>query len=154
MNERLGDRATTTHPTPREALGITDNEFEAMGRLGSMYYNQGDLERARIVFEGMVEADPTSSAAHAALGALYVRTDQCERALKHLDRAIEIDNRQLTAYVNRAEAYLRRKEVEKAVTDLKSAIALDPTEEDPAANRARLMVLGLHQALQAKSPTN
>src|SRR5262245_2795469 len=141
-------------PTPRQLLGITDREFEAMGRLGAMYYNQGDLERARIVFAGMIEADPGCSAAHAALGALLVRTDRFDTALEHLNRAIELNDQELTAYVNRAEAYLRRKEVERAVADLKHAIALDPTEEDPAANRARAMMLGLHQALKSKGLGN
>ena len=152
--ENVGPGHRSGQPTPREVLGITDREFEEMGQLGAMYYNQGDLERARVVFEGMVEVDPVNSAAQAALGALYVRTNRFDRALEHLNRAIEIDDRQLTAYVNRAEAHLRRKEVEKAVADLKCAIALDPSAQDPAANRARLMVDGLRQALQAKSPTN
>ena|SRR5215475_280440 len=141
-------------PTPREQLGITNQEFDAMGQLGTMYYQQGDLERARIVFEGMVEVDPLSSAAHAALGALLVRCGEDERAVTHLDRAIELDEKQLSSYVNRAEVHLKQKLVEKAVVDLKRAISLDPAEEDPAANRARIMVLGLNQALKAKGIIN
>jgi len=141
-------------PTPREQLGITNQEFDAMGQLGTMYYHQGDLERARIVFEGMVEVDPSSSSAHAALGALLVRCGEDDRAVIHLDRAIELDDKQLSSYVNRAEVHLKRKLVEKAVVDLKRAIALDPSEQDPAANRARVMVLGLSQALKAKGIIN
>ena len=141
-------------PTPRQLLGVTDQEFEAMGKLGGMYYDQGDLERARIVFEGMVEADPSSSSAHAALGALYLRTGHDEVAFHHLNRAIELDCNQLSAYVNRAEVELKLKQTERAVADLKQAIELDPTGQDPAANRARMMALGLHQALKAKNLVN
>jgi len=138
--------------TPRQLLGVTDQEFEAMGELGTMYYEQGDLERARIVFEGMVEADPSSSSAHAALGALYLRTGHDEVAIPHLNRAIELDSTQLSAYVNRAEAELKLKQPEKAIADLKRAIELDPGGQNPAANRARMMALGLHQALKVKNP--
>jgi Flp pilus assembly protein TadD len=77
--------------TPREALGISEQDFVRMGQLGAMYYNQGDLGRAAIVFQGLVEVDPQSSAAHAALGALYTRTGQDEQALSHLSSASELD---------------------------------------------------------------
>jgi len=140
--------------TPREALGITEQDFSRMGQLGAMYYNQGDLGRARIVFEGLVEVDPQSSTAQAALGALYTRTGQDEKALEHLSSAIELDAVEISAYVNRAEVYLRLQQGEKAVADLKRAIELDPKEEDPAANRARVMALGLRQALKAKGIIN
>lgn len=40
--------------------------------------------------------------------------------------------------------------VDEAMMDLKKAIELDPQEEDMGANRARAMVLGIQQALEAK----
>jgi len=136
--------------TPRQQLGITDREFQEMGRLGAMFYEAGDLERAQIVFEGLVEVDPKSSAAHAALGALLTRTRQDDRALDHLRRAIDLDPRQVDAYVNRGEIFLRKQEVKSAVADLKRAIELDPAEQDPAANRARVIMNTLYQSLKAR----
>ena len=38
----------------------------------------------------------------------------------------------------------------KITADLKRAIELDPAEEDHGANRARAIVLGLHEAFEAK----
>jgi tetratricopeptide (TPR) repeat protein len=75
-------------------------------------------------------------------------------AIQHLNRAIELDSNQLSAYVNRAEVELKLKQPEKAVADLKRAMELDPTGQDPAANRARMMALGLNQALKARNPGN
>jgi tetratricopeptide (TPR) repeat protein len=115
-----------------------------------MYYNQGDLEKARTIFEGLVAMDPESSDAHAALGALLTRTMQDNLALVHLNRAIEINNKEIAAYVNRAEINLRQQRGEAAVADLKRAIALDPREKNPAANRARAMVMGIHDALETE----
>jgi Tfp pilus assembly protein PilF len=116
-----------------------------------MYYNRGDLGKARTVFEGLVAMDPESSDAHAALGALLTRTFENELAVTHLNRAIELNDKQIAAYVNRAEVRLRQHQGEAAVADLKRAIELDPRQKNPAANRARAMVMGIHDALEAKS---
>jgi len=136
--------------SPRVRLGVTPGEFREMGRIGAMYYNRGDLEKARTIFEGLVAMDPESSDAHVALGALLVRTMQNAPALDHLNQAIKLNDKEIAAYVNRAEVLLRLKQGEAAVADLKRAIELDPGEKNPAANRARAMVLGIHDALEAR----
>jgi tetratricopeptide (TPR) repeat protein len=138
------------HTTLRERLGISEEQFREMGKVGAMYYQQGNLDKARTIFEGLVEVDPQSVDAHSALGALYTRTQRDTEALHHLNRALELDDRQIAAHVNRAEIYLRRQQVEQAVADLKKAIELDPHEQDAGANRARAMVLGIHEAMEAK----
>ncbi|HKR13370.1 MAG TPA: hypothetical protein VJT15_15005 [Pyrinomonadaceae bacterium] len=144
-------KAATNAVSPRKRLGVTEQEFREMGRIGGMYYNRGDLGKARTVFEGLVAMDPNSSDAHAALGALLTRTLENDLAMAHLNRAIELNDRQIAAYVNRAEVRLRQQQGEAAVADLKRAIELDPRQKNPAANRARAMVMGIHDALEAKS---
>jgi tetratricopeptide (TPR) repeat protein len=138
---------------PREKLGVSAQEFQQMGEMGAMFYRQGNLEKARTIFEGLVELDPESAAAHAALGALLTRTEQFERALEHLGRAVELDPKEIAPYVNRAEIFIRQGRAEEAVENLKRAVELDPREEDPAANRARAMALGLAEALKARGIT-
>ena len=137
--------------TAKDLLGVTNTEFLEMGRLGGMYYAQGNMEKARTIFEGLVALDPESAAAHSSLGALLTKSLENELALKHLNRAIELDSNEIASYVNRAEVLLRLRRGEDAVEDLKKAVALDPEEKSPAANRARAMVLGIHDALEAKA---
>ncbi|HYN86270.1 MAG TPA: tetratricopeptide repeat protein [Pyrinomonadaceae bacterium] len=137
----------------RERLGISAEEFRAMGRMGAMYYQQGLLDKARTIFEGLVEIDPDSAAAHSALGALHTRTEQFDAALRHLNRAVELAPEQIAPYVNRAEIFIKQGQAEEAVENLKRAIALDPQEKDPAANRARAMALGIAEALKARGVT-
>lgn len=143
----------TTGGMPREKLGVSAGEFQRMGEMGAMFYRQGNLEKARTIFEGLVELDPASAAAHAALGALLTRTEQFEQALVHLDRAVELDPEEIAPYVNRAEIFIRQGRAEAAVENLKRAVELDPREKDPAANRARAMALGLAEALKARGIT-
>src|ERR671916_483145 len=92
----------------RERLGISEREFQEMGEMGAMYYRQGNLQKARTIFEGLVDLDPDSAAARAALGALLTRTEQFPEALEHLDRAVELDADEIAPYVNRAEILTRQ----------------------------------------------
>ena len=138
---------------PGERLGLSAREFQELGEMGAMYYRHGNLEKARTIFEGLVELDPDSAAAHAALGALLTRTEQFPEALEHLDLAVELDPSEIAPYVNRAEILIRQGRAEAAVENLKKAVALDPEEKDPAANRARAMALGLAEALKARGIT-
>ncbi len=143
------DSGESGQVSTRQKLGVSDQEFQAMGEIGAMYYRHGNLDKARTIFEGLVELDPSSAAAHSALGALLTRTEEFDKALRHLDRAVELDPTEIAPYVNRAEIFIRQGRAEDAVANLKKAVALDPHEKDPSANRARAMALGIAQALKS-----
>jgi Flp pilus assembly protein TadD len=140
--------------TVREELNISPEEFLEMGRIGALYYEQGNLEKAETIFEGLVELDPLSADAHSALGALYTQTGRDDEALVHLNKSAELNPDQIAPYVNRAEIRIRQQRMEEAVADLKQAIELDPAEKDPGANRARAIVLGLKEAFEARGAYN
>lgn len=134
----------------REELGMSVEEFTAMGEMGAMFYMQGNTEKAQIIFEGMLELDPENDAVLSALGAVLTTTRQDEQALVHLNKAIEMNGTEIASFVNRGEIYLRKYEFESAIADLSRAIDLDPLEADPGANRARAMVLGIHQMIESQ----
>lgn len=137
------------HQTVREQLDISPEEFMEMGRVGAMYYQQGNFEKARTIFEGLVELDPQSAEAHSALGALLTLQQEDELAVEHLQKAVGLNPQQIAPYVNLGEIYIRQQKIEAAVENLKKAIGLDPNEEDAGANRARAMVLGIYQVIKA-----
>lgn len=140
----------TEAQTIREQIGMTQEEFVEMGKVGAVYYEQGNFEKALTIFEGLVELDPTSADAHTALAGVLTQTHENDRALEHLEKAIELDDKQIANFVNRAEVLIRKQRLEEAIADLKTAIELDPNEQDPGANRARAMVLGLHEAFEQR----
>lgn len=141
------------HQTIRERLDISKAEFHEMGNVGAMYYQQGNFEKARTIFEGLVELDPQSADAHSALGALLTLQQQDEAAIGHLEKAVRLKPEQIAPYVNLGEIFIRQQKLEAAVANLKKAIELDPEEQDPGANRARAMVLGIYQVIQADNKT-
>ncbi|NOT46935.1 MAG: tetratricopeptide repeat protein [Acidobacteria bacterium] len=139
---------TSATQTMREELSITRDEFTEMGRVGAMYYNQGNLDKARTIFEGLVELDPESPDARSALGAVFTLQKEDDMAVPHLKKAVELDPKGIAPYVNLAEVFIRQQRIEDAVVNLRKAIELDPEEVDSGANRARAMVLGIYQVIQ------
>ena len=142
--------AAQVFPFGGGALRMSNEEFRAIGEIGAMFYEQGNLDKAQTIFEGLVEIDPESDAAHSALGALLTKRRDDAKALVHLNKAVELNDLQIAPFVNRAEVYLRQSRFEAAVADLKRAIELDPKEKDAGANRARAMVLGIYQAIETQ----
>jgi len=140
---------TGKQQTVREKLNISPQEFLEMGRVGAMYYQQGNFDKARAIFEGLVELDPESANAHSALGGLLTLQQEDEAAIRHLTRAVELNPSQIALYVNLGEIYIRQQKIEDAVANLKKAIELDPDETDSGANRARAMVLGIYQIIKS-----
>lgn len=138
-------------PTVRERLAITREEFTEMGRIGAMHYSQGNLEKARTIFEGLVELDPDSADARSALGAVFTLQQEDDQAVEHLERAVEIDPDGIAPHVNLGEVFIRQQRIEDALVHLRKAIELDPDEIDPGANRARAMVLGIYQVIQLEN---
>lgn len=136
--------------TVREKLNISPEEFQEMGRIGAMYYQQGFFDKARTIFEGLVELDPESANAHSALGGLLTLQQEDDAAIGHLDKAVKLNPSQIAPYVNLGEIYIRQQKIEEAVANLKKAIELDPDEKDAGANRARAMVLGIYQVIKSK----
>ena len=137
-------------PFATDKVRMSAEEFSAIGEIGAMFYEQGNLDKAQTIFEGLIEIDPASGAAHSALGALLTKRRDDRNALICLNRAIELNDAQIAPFVNRAEVYLRQQRFEAAVADLKRAIELDPQEKDAGANRARVMVLGIYQAIETQ----
>ena len=142
--------AISGKPSMREKMGISEQEFQAMGNIGAMFYEQGQFDKAHTIFEGMLGLEPENDGVLSALGAVLAQQRDDAQALTHLDKAIELNNSEISTYVCRAEIRLRRNEFEAAVEDLSRAIELDPQEKDAGANRARAMVLGIHQMIEAQ----
>ena len=138
--------------TYREALGISREEFTEMGRVGALFFEQGNMHKARTIFEGLVEMDPDSASAHSALGAILALNQQDQDAIFHLERAIDLDETQIAPLVNLGEVFVRNQRLEEAVGLLRKAIELDPDRKDPAANRARAIALGIKRVTNFGGP--
>lgn len=139
---------TDTEKSVREQIGMSHDEFIEMGRIGAIFYEQGNFEKAVTIFEGLVELDPESGDARAALGGVYTQLERDDEAIEQLTKAIELKPEEIAPHANLGEIYLRKGRLDEAVAEFGRAIELDPEEENPSANRARAIVLGLKEAFE------
>jgi Tfp pilus assembly protein PilF len=74
------------------ALEIDPDFPEALEKLGVVFARQGDIEKARSIFNRVLADFPTENAStHINLAACYSETGDKESARKELERALEVD---------------------------------------------------------------
>lgn len=122
-----------------EVDGVNWQEAKAIAQVGCDLAAAGRLEEARIIFEGLVEANPKDSAVLSALGTVYQKLGRIEDALSAYNTAIELDPRNPVALGNRGELRLRNDDRE-GFSDLARAVESDPHGETNAGRRARDLV--------------
>lgn len=129
--------------TLKEEGGLTDQEVFSMLHMAWMFYNNGKLESAEVVLQGVLAIDPDNMYVDSCLGAVYARMGKLDDALEHLNRAMAVNPADISACVNRGETLFRLGRVEESAADFRRALEMDPQKKDPAANRARLILAGL-----------
>jgi tetratricopeptide (TPR) repeat protein len=134
--------------TLQEMAGIKDSDVNAIIAAGVLMYQQGRLKEAEDLFRGAILLNNNSALAHSALGTVLTAAGKHDEALIELNEAISLDPTDISAYVNRGEIYLKQADFKSASEDLKKAVELDPDQTDPAANRAREIIIGMNELLQ------
>lgn len=134
--------------------GISAEEMYAVASLGHDLLEEGKVEEARKIFEGLNVYNPMDSYFHAILGSIYERQDRFEDAARHYKSAVELYPEDVNSWTGLGETLLRwcgalhaAGEVEKAaeafegaVEALSKAIQTAPQDDDGAALRARALV--------------
>lgn len=127
----------------KDVVKMTDTEILALLHMGALYYSQGRMDQAQTVLEGVAAVDPDNKYVHAALGALFARKGANDQALESLNKAAKTTPDDIGVYVNRGEVLFKLGRIDDAAKDFKKALEMDPKKTNPAANRARLILVGL-----------
>jgi tetratricopeptide (TPR) repeat protein len=85
-----------------QALRIDPRKLEALINCGTLYYEQGNLEKALDYFQRAVESDPQSSLSHSNLGSVLEELGRLEEAREHLRLAVRLDPEHFDALFNLA----------------------------------------------------
>lgn len=138
------------HPSSNlgEGIGITDAQKASLMLFGYSFFEQGRLEEARDIFEGLLMLDPKNPYAHALLGAVHHQQTRFADALICYTRALEFYPQDIQTLANRGEANLNLGKFSEAAADFTAAIQLDEDKKHPAANRARFLVTLTLEALK------
>lgn len=112
-----------------------------MAVLGHELFSLGKVHEARVVFEGLLVANPRDSFALTMLGTVQLALHDLDQALVAFDRALEVDPNDVAARVYRGEIRLNRHRTKSALEDFTRALKI-AQPNDPFADRAkRLMKL-------------
>jgi len=122
-----------------EALGLTPEAVSVLVQTARQLAEQGRLDEAQTLFEGLVVLYPREAYLHTALGCVYMRKGWTEDAIAAFQCALTRDPADIAAHTYLGELHLTRGEVETALEHLAEAVRLDPAGTDPYANRARLL---------------
>ena len=129
--------------------GMTIDEAYAMAEMGYTFLEQGRIEDAKTIIEGLVIGNPYDAYLHGLLGTIYAREDNEEDAVEEFSIALGLDPENVDALVARGELFLRHGEFEDAMEDLNKAIELDPDNEHPSTLRARALAAATASAFRA-----
>lgn len=116
------------------------DEWAALLLTGYNFFKQGRLTEAARIFEGLVVLDSHNPYVQGMLGSIYQKQKEYELAVIRYNNAVELNPNDIHSLVNRGEIFLKLGKFQEAANDLKKAIELDPARKNGAANRARLLV--------------
>lgn len=136
---------------------LTHEELYGIAAQGRHLYENGRVEAALQIFEGLTTLSPDEASFHTGLGSVYQRRGNLEGALKEYDRALALNERDLAALCNRAEILLQQGQIEAAAKDLQRIAELDPKGTQGFSQRARGMALALNtiiEKLQQPQPSS
>ncbi len=122
-----------------QLYGITIEEAYSVAELGYTFMEQGRLNEAQTVFQGLVIGNPYDAYFHTVLGSIYQKQENIDGAVEEYSIAIGLDPANMEAYVNRGELLIRKGNFQQAAVDFKNALDLDPDGNSPSANRARAL---------------
>lgn len=130
---RVDDAIAEAHRLIKE----NSNDLNAFINLAIAYYDQGNLEMSRLVFEKAFASFPdVSSDAHVrhAYGLVVLKQGERDLAIvTGFDKALELEPKYVDALINRAQLHLEDSEPKKAAELLRRAV-----EEEPRNTEARL----------------
>jgi tetratricopeptide (TPR) repeat protein len=129
------------------SLASKADQWTALIVTGHNFFQQGRLQEASKIFEGLAVIDTHNPYIHGILGSIYQNQKKYDLALIRYDHAIALYPDDIQALVNRGEIHLTLGNFQQAAEDLKRAIDLDPGKKDSAANRARLLVAIVKEAI-------
>ena len=146
LENRL-DRFLAGEKVLADLYEVDENELWCIAQTGAEMIENGRLEDAQKVFEGLTALDPYESNYHTALGCVYQRQENLEAADREYERAAFLNETDLIARANRVEVLVQLERYDDAVAQTEALTALDPGARNEATQRAVILVSAIYQNL-------
>ena len=103
---QIGDDVSSAMVSYEMALQQNPNNYIANNNLAYLYFQQGEIKKAKVYGEKAVELKPNNSAALDTLAQIYVAEKDYKGAISLYDRAITDDMQNEEIYLNYVETLL------------------------------------------------
>lgn len=150
----LDQKLASGQITIAEYSGLGKRELYEIAKQGYKLLERGKIEEARIIYQGLVAADPYDSVFHCHLGSIYARQNEYEKAFEQFDLALRYNIQNVDAFVGRGEIFLSRGEIQNAIADFKQAIEFDKENKRGSTVRAKAILFALKDAIEKQKAPN
>lgn len=144
-------KLATGQITLAEFVGLDQKQLYEIANKGYQLMNSGKLEEARQIYEGLVAANPYDSVFHCHLGAIYWRLGNLDKAFDEYNTSLNFNIANVDALAGRGELLLQKGQIKEGIEDLRSALENDSEGRRPSTQRARALLISLHDAAQEKA---
>lgn len=127
------------HDSFKDALGLDSENILALAVYARELVEQGRIDDAQTLLEGLIVLEPQNSYLHTCLGSLYMQKGYTEHAKAEFLYALSHDDADIAANTFLGELHVDSGNLEGAIPYLRRAVELDPDARDPYANRARTL---------------
>lgn len=145
--EELAARLVGGEINLAEFAGLTRQTLYAIASVAYHLFNSGKVEQARLIYRGLVAADPLDSVFHCHLAAAHQRLGELDEALEEYTQSLRFNVANQDALAGRGEIHLQRARVPEGIADLRAAIELDPDGKRATTVRARAILIALKEAM-------
>lgn len=123
----------------QDAVDRDPSLWPAMSALGAVYLGLGQLDRARITFESVLERAPGQARAYLGLGQVALEEGDAGAALIDLDRAIAKNRGLVAARFHRARALSMLDRADEAAREIDQVLSANPTHAKALYLKAQLL---------------
>lgn len=136
-----------------EMTAASEEEVAALSHVAFFYFEKGQLDRARDMFEALASLRPDDAYGATGVAATAMLQGKHQTALNWYDRALAREPDHVEALAGRGEVLLKLGQVDQALASFTHLLEVAPRDKPhPALQRARAILSGLHGALKPPSP--
>lgn len=147
------DRFVQGDLTASDMMGLTREELYMIAQRGYELIQEGKLEQAREVFDGLVYLDPYDPYFYTVLGSICQKQESFEKAVQCYDVGIRLQAWNVNALANRGEILLNQGKLTEALTDLQAVITYEPDPENtnPSVVRTKALLYTIKEIVDQKT---
>jgi tetratricopeptide (TPR) repeat protein len=127
---------------------------QAYNKLGSVYRDKGDLDRAIANYDEAVARDPRYADPYYKRGRSYFEKGDVDRAIADYGEAVKLNPNFVDAYNSRGLRYSDKGDLDHAIADFGRMIALAPKRAEGYGNRCWARLVASTQLQEALSDCN